>query len=507
MDSQYLPHSRGSRTTAYYQTDINALVSSILKRSQDLSVKLVSETTIGAAITNALIKNTIGPGLEPKASPEMAALDWTDEQRGRFVSQAESFFRRCAGRRSFDYYGRNGFDSLQQIGFRMMLDSGDVLVHRVYGTEREGFRPKLQILSGRWVSNPMMTDTKRSVGGVLFDEEGRESGYLILQTDESNRDTFTAKEVRKYNESGFEEFLLVGIQMHEANQVRGIPWLTTVAQDIIDLENFKIAHRTKAATQALLTAAIVSDAEAPVQQVSSIDRIRNLEGGDRHVGPVPGEDSQSNLELGAGNVISLNPGERMDMLESKSPMSSYKEYVMLELSQIGGATLVPYEMMTQTFNSNYSSSRATIMGAAEAYRALKEEFATKFCDPVWDFVIDWGIRTGQIEAPGYIEGSDMYRDAILACTWIGPSAVILDPTREMGAHILAIQNNLEPMAIPMRELFGIDFDEAVESIAKEKAALREKGLQTQAYNSFKEKAPLDDGRDGEDGKEDSTDGE
>lgn len=489
MASQYYPNDR-AKVNASYNTDINALVSAFLGRSQDISKKLISETTIGAMIINALIRFVIGPGLEPKASPETSILKWSTEERNKFIASAESFFRMYAGSKDIDYYNRESFGSLQSVALRNILTDGDTLLHRIYGSKEQSYKPMIQLLSGCWISNPVGTmDTKEQVGGVLFDARGRERGYCILQTDGNLLDSYTVKSVNKYNASGFEEFMLVGIQPRESNQVRGIPWLSSVSQDILDLEKFKIAHRTKAATQALLTAVIKSTEDAPSAPVSSVDKIRGLE---RKSEALPVEQDTSDVQLGAGNVVALNPGESIDMLESKAPMSSYKEFVELELSQIGGAVSVPYEMMTQRYNSSFSASRATIVGAEKTYKVIREEFADKMCAPVWEQVIDYGIRLGMIEAPGYLEGSELYKRAVLASTWIGPSSIVIDPTREINAHIQAISNNLEPREIATRELLQMDFEEVTDMLANEKEILEKKGLDVGAYDVFQESNPNTD---------------
>ena len=501
MASQYYPNNR-AKVTASYNTDINALVSQFLGRSQDISKKLISETTIGAMIINALIRFVIGPGLEPKASPESSILGWSTEQRNKFASSAESFFRMYAGSKDIDYYNRESFGSLQSVALRNILTDGDTLLHRIYGTKEQSYKPMIQLLSGCWIANPNGTmDTKEQVGGVIFDANGREKGYCILQTDNNLLDSYVTKMVNKYSANGFEEFSLVGIQPRESNQVRGIPWLASVSQDILDLEKFKIAHRTKAATQALLTAVIKSTEDAPSAPISSVDKIRGLE---RKSEALPVETDTSEVQLGAGNVVALNPGESIDMLESKTPVNSYKEFVELELSQIGGAVSVPYEMMTQRYNSSFSSSRATITGAEKTYRVIREEFASKICAPVWEQVVDYGIRLGLIEAPGYLEGSDLYKRAVLAVSWIGPSSIVIDPTREINAHISAISNNLEPREIATRELLQMDFEEVTDMLQSEKEGLEKKGLTTGVYDVFQEKNPNEetDDTDNED-KEDS----
>ena len=504
MASQYYPNDR-AKVTASYNTDINALVTQFLGRSQDISKKLISETTIGAMIINALIRFVIGPGLEPKASPENSILKWSTEERAKFVSSAEAFFRMYAGSKDIDYYNRESFGSLQSVALRNILTDGDTLLHRIYGTKAQSYKPMIQLLSGAWIGNPNGSiDTKEQVGGVIFDADGREKGYCIFQTDNNLLDSYTTKTVNKYGADGFEEFILVGIQPRESNQVRGIPWLSSVSQDILDLEKFKIAHRTKAATQALLTAVIKSTEDAPSAPVSSVDKIRGLE---RKSQALPVEADTSEVQLGAGNVVALNPGESIDMLESKAPMNSYKEFVELELAQIGGAVSVPYEMMTQRYNSSFSSSRATITGAEKTYKVIREEFAGKICAPVWEQVVDYGIRLGMIEAPGYLEGSDLYKRAVLASSWIGPSSIVIDPTREINAHISAISNNLEPREIATRELLQMDFEEVTDMLQNEKNTLEEKGLSSAVYNVFNEKKPAEEDKENTDDNEEDNDSE
>lgn len=109
-----------------------------------------------------------------------------------------------------------------------------------------------------------------------------------------------------------------------------------------------------------------------------------------------------------------------------------------------------------------------------------------------------------IEAPGYLEGSDLYKRAVLASSWIGPSSIVIDPTREINAHISAISNNLEPREIATRELLQMDFEEVTDMLQSEKEVLEKKGLTTGVYDVFQEKNPNEetDDTDNED-KEDS----
>lgn len=481
--SIYRTTKRGHVGTAYYSLDVNAYVTAFLKNLQDRNLKAVSETAIGSMLINTFVSFTLGEGLEPQSSPETSVTGWTEEQRSTFISQAESFFRRYAGSKKIDHYGKCNFQQLQAIALRNCLVDGDSLLHRSYRNGFHDYEPYVQVLSGRWVRNPNAEmDTKRLIGGVAFDKAGREVGYFIGETSADLVDNFTSYFVRKFNpKSGFEEFDLIRLDLHEANQVRGLPVLAPVLEDIFDLETFKAAYKAKAATQALFTGIITSEKDAPAPVVSTVDTLRNLSK------PTTVEEAKeaiaagqvNDISLGSGNIIQLNPGEKWEQAESKVPATDYDKFVESELTHIAsgvGNGGLAYEMVLQKYNDNYSASRATIAGQEKKFKNLRSVFSTQFCDPIWEQVIDWGIRKGYIEAPGYIEGDWMFRKSVLACTWIGPSPINIDPKKEVEAHIMAINAGLETKEDAVREMFGKDYEETVERRVHEKELEESFGL-------------------------------
>ena len=472
MSDQYNPPRRGTVSNSWFPLDINEMVSAFIRPLQDRSTKAASETAVGSMILNTLTEFVVGQGLEAQSSPENSILEWTDEQRNRFISQAESLFRMYAGSRRIDHYGKLNFYQTQKVIFRNGMVDGDFLLHRGYRNGYHDYEPYFQCLSGRWVRNPNMQimDTINLTGGVEFDNAGREVAYYIAQTLEDRQDSFLSRRVMKYNpRTNFEEYNLVRFGIREANQVRGIPCLAPVIEDIFDLESFKAAYKMKAATQALFTGVITSDKDAPASAISTIDTLRSLQKPDRET-PEALPHDVNDVALGTGNIIELNPGEHLDMMESKVPATDYEKFVETELSHISagvGNGGLAYEMVLQKYNNNYSASRATIAGQEKKFRNLRDDLAAGFCTPMWEQVIDWGIRRGLVEAPGYIEGDWRFRQAVLACTWIGPSPINIDPKKEVEAHILAINAGLETREQACRELFQTDYEETAERLLKE----------------------------------------
>ena len=472
--SEYNPPRRSTVSSGGFPLDINMMVSAFLRPLQDRSIKAASETAIGSMILNTLTEFVVGQGLEVQASPENSVLKWDEATRSRVISEFESFFRMYANSRRIDHYGKMNFYQTQKVVFRNGMREGDFLLRRSYRNGHHDYEPYFQVLSGRWVRNPgnNFMDTKKITGGVEFDDAGREVAYWIAQTMDDRQDTYQSKPVRKYNPvSKFEEYNLVRFGIREANQVRGIPCLSPVLEDIFELETFKAAYKIKAATQALFTGVITTEKDAPAPAVSTLDTIRNLQTPKREK-PEALPHKVDDVELGTGNIISLAPGEKFDMAESKVPATDYEKFVETELSHIcagvgdGG---LAYEMVLQKYSNNYSASRATIAGQEKKFRNLRDDLAAGFCTPVWEQVIDWGIRTGKLDAPGYLEGDWRTRQAILACTWIGPSPINIDPKKEVEAHILAISAGLETKEQACRELFQTDYEETAERLGRERS--------------------------------------
>lgn len=468
MSSEFNPPRR-SKVNAYFPIDINEMVSAFKRNLADRSTRAAAETATGSMIINTLCEFVVGQGLEAQSSPENKILNWTEEQRSKFIAQAESFFRQYAGSRRIDHYGKLNFYQTQKVAFYNACVDGDYLLHRSYRNKAHDYEPYFQLLSGKWLRNPNMDliDTKKLTGGVEFDKAGREYKYWIAETLEDRQDSYQSKPVLKYNpNSGFEEWNLVRFGIREANQVRGIPVLTPILEDIFDLEELKVSYRMKAATQALFTGIITSEKDTPAPVVSTIDTLRNLQTPERENHEALPHDV-NDISLGTGNILQLNPGEKFDMAESKVPASDYKQYMDTELPQITAGVGVAYEMAMQRYSNNYSASRATIAGQEKKSRNMRDDLAAGFCTPVWEQVIDWAIRKGYIEAPGYIDGNWRYKQAVLACTWIGPSPINIDPKKEVEAHILAINAGLETKEQACRELFQTDYEETAERIERE----------------------------------------
>ena len=468
MANRYVPSKQNKITqnfVRYYTADPNANYSNFQQEAQNISNGMFYETSLGRLIINQLTTKVIGKGLVPMASPETAVLGWSQEQTENFQKQAESLYRLIANNTSIDWRGKMDIPSIQQAMFRMILINGDVLLHCGY-RKRNGFtQPYVQVISGKLVGNPMgAMDTTNLVGGVALDKNGVETGYYIMVVDQNLNDTFEYRYVSRINgRTNKKDFDLIQLFSSDTSQIRGIPYLMALRDDILQITKLKDLHLSKAMIQNLFTVFIKKTQENPEAETFQ-EKVKAGLAGEQEESAY--DEEAPDYTLGYGAVIEGNAGEDFVPIESKMNSDDFSTSMKTLLEIIAASAGLSYEELLNSYNSSFSASRATINSSEKYYTMLRNEFTKKACQPIYEQIIDYGISAGLIDAPGYFD-SELNRRAVLACTWTGATPTQVDPVKEVSAYSAAIQAGLCTREYATRNLFGSDFDEVIDRLVQE----------------------------------------
>lgn len=443
----------------------------IQEESQNISRGLYYETSLGKTIIDSLTRYVIGSGLTPMCAPEISLLGWDSERTKKFQKQVEAFYRIITTDTNFDYYGKNPFKDLQKIAFKTIMVTGDVLLHRGYRTLKNGsVVPFIQLISGSHVMNPNgRDDTKNLQGGVLINSDtGHEIGYHVLITDESLNNTYATKLVYKRNyKLGFDEFSLILLQSTDPSQVRGIPLLTPVRDDLLQINKLKDNYMTRTAVQNLFAAAIEKSEETDPGAASVKEKLlETITDQTQEEVVTQGE----GLKLDPGIVIELEKGEKIVSIQPSMQAEDFVSGLKSLTGVISSTFGIPYEVLMSSYNASFSASRASINGAEKNFATMRDEFNSKFNNLVYELVLDYGIRCGAIDCPEYLEGG-IKRKAVLSCTWVGVTPLQVDPVKEVKAYVEAINNGLCTHEVASRNLYGMDFEEVSERLNDENATL------------------------------------
>lgn len=455
-----------------FPKDLNNSYTWYQNEAQNISNGLYYETLIGHLIIDKLATKIIGKGLIPMASPEISLLGWTEDQVKNFCSQAEALYRLIANEKSFDWYNQDAISQLQQKAIKMIFNSGDLLLHLGFRKKNGQSVPYVQLISGRLVQNPgQVQDTKNLVGGVYRNNKGQPVAYSVMVVGEYLEDTYEFKKVYKYNlTTGREEFDLITLDSSESGVVRGIPRLTTAKDDILQISKLKELHLTKAVIQSLFTVVIEKDVQKTEESISFKDRVLASAMPQNEAEQV--DESKEAVILNSGNVVELEPGEKMKAIETALQSNDFSTALESLLSLVAANAGLSYEELLGKYNSSYSASRATINDSEKTYSKIRDEFISKFLNPIWQLVIDYGVLSGQIDAPGYFD-SELIRKAIYGVTWTGVNPTQVDPTKDVKAYTEAIDSGLCTHEYASKMLYGLDFEEVAERLKIEKEMMDE----------------------------------
>ena len=193
--------------------------------------------------------------------------------------------------------------------------------------------------------------------------------------------------------------------------------------------------------------------------------------------------------MGPGTVMHLAPNEDVKFGNPSIPTPGFDTFVKVLCKEIGAALGIPYDVLLKEFNASYSASRAALMEAWETFRMRRQTLVDKFCQPLYETWLSEAVALGRISAPGFFT-DPIIRAAYCKAQWLGPVQGQLDPTKEVKADILAVQHGFKTNEQVTREHGGGDWNENMETLAREQEILKAAGLGG-GSNNFQNEPDLD----------------
>jgi len=423
-----------------------------LGRNAPLAAGAVSTTAIGV----------VGDGLKLEASIDSKALGLTPEQADAFEAEQEREWGVfCA---TADFTRVQCMEEMQQLSLRSALESGDVFAVRRYRRDPgDVYGTKVQLLEADRVSNPNWAqDSDRVSGGVEFDADGVPVAYYVSDKHPGARRMAGMKweRVPAWSAGGVRTVLHVYERLRP-EQSRGIPYLAVVVEHLQQLSTYSTAEVDAAVVTSFITGVI----QAPADDDAS----------DPIVGEKDAGLADNEVKLGAGAIISTGPGETFTSFNPQRPNANYDAFVKAFCREVGVALELPVELLLKSFTASYSASRAALEMAWQAFRRRRSWFAGRFCQPLYEWMMEEAVASGRLNRPGFFS-DPVIRAAWCGAQWIGPQRQSLSPYQEAQADALDIATGVKSREQVCMERTGGDFDKKNEQLGKEQAARKAAGL-------------------------------
>lgn len=454
---------------------------------------------VATAAINTNRTKVIGTGLTLKSTIDREVLGISPEEAKKWQRKTEAEFRLWARKKqNCDALALNSFESLQQLGLKSWLMSGDVfaLIKRYEPTQLNPYSLRIHLIEADRISTPAefgggytasgVTEGKVPEGkpgagnsiydGVEVDKNGRVVAYYVCNT--YPRQFTTEKQewtrVEAYGEKTGLPNILHIMDSERPDQYRGVPYLAQVIEPLLQLRRYTESELMAALVQSFFSAWIETNtnpADIPFNEVGAGD-----------VAGVPGSnpseentsESPNEYEMGPGTVIHLEEGETVKFGNPNIPTAGFETFVKTVCKLVGSALELPYDVLIKEFNSSYSASRGALLEAWEAFKMRRTWYVDDFCQPIYEIWLAEAVARGRIKAPGFFD-DPLLRAAWCGARWIGPVQGQLDPKKEAEASILLVNKGIKTHQQVTRELGGGDWEENVEQLTHENEMLDNAG--------------------------------
>jgi capsid protein len=388
----------------------------------------------------------IGSGLKLQAEPNLTVLkseglDITDEQSSELQKVIEARFMIWANSKQSDYLKQKNLHQLASDFDKGKYLGGDNLL--IVRFDDNG--PNIQFVSGEFVCNPGIeteyfkeakergNDIKH---GIEIDKDGKHIAFFVRIKKKDSVDEF--KRVPSYGDkSGKKLAWLVSGEKISPDHLRAVPAMSQSLEKINKLDRYVEAAVTKAEQAANIIHTIkhkeFSDGSSPLQ-----DEVNKKRG--TYVNTNIDVEGQKALADGlahkiaqqtSGMAYNMPVGAELESFESTIE-TNFEGFHSTIFNGISAGANVPPEVAMQSFNSNYSASRAAINSFGYFITVDRQDLAEQFYIPIYKLWLEYQILTKKISAPKYIENIDneMVTEAYTQCRFLGKDMPHIDPLKE-----------------------------------------------------------------------------
>lgn len=391
----------------------------------DKSRDLIRNNPIATGINNTSVTKVVGTGLKFRSIIDREVLNLTEEEASKLESQIEKEFALWSETKDCSIDRKLDFIDMQELIFRSSNESGDVfsLLPRkaVKGTP---YKTRIQIIEADRVSNPdHKSDTNLLSGGIETDENGAPTAYHITNYHPGSLHPPKNKKwdkVQAFGSGTGRRNVLHHFRTLRPGQKRGIPELAPVIESLKQISNYTEAELMAAVVSGMFTVFVTQEAG-----IGGLDTIQTD-------AKAPGSENDKDYKLTNAAMVTMAPGEKIDIANPGRPNSEFDPFIQAILRQVGAATGIPFELLIKHFTSSYSASRAALLEAWEFFKVRRKWLVRSFCQPSFEEFMTEAVELRRLNLPGFFD-DPIIRKAYLGSKWVGPAPGQIDPLREANA--------------------------------------------------------------------------
>jgi lambda family phage portal protein len=444
-------------------TSADAEVWSSLTRLRNRARQVVRDSDHARAAIRTIRNNVVGCGVKLQSRVLMP--------RGRNGKPRLNTVVNEAIERKWGYWGdarfchtggKLSFKQMERLLIGSAGESGEVLVRIV----RQPFGGSRIPLALEVIEADQLDETVDSAGmvpgqmvqggewrmGVHVDEWQRPVEYAFLTSHPGDTRGSVSTRQRVIVPAADVIHLMVA---ERPNQTRAVSWFASALKQLHHLAGYQEAEIVRARAASSLMGFITTS-----------------EGAGEELGEAV-VDGEHVTQFEPGVFKTLFAGQEVTIPDLHAPDGQFEPFVRAMLRAMAAGLGVSYESISKDFSqSNYSSSRLSILEDREGWKALQLWMIELFHQRVYSEFLRAAVSVGELALPGYEQEPERYETA---AKWVARGWEWVDPEKEGRAYRDAVRNGFMTQAEVVMTRGG-DYHELIENRAAELQEQQELGL-------------------------------
>lgn len=313
------------------------------------------------------------------------------------------------------------WNELQRLVFRSWMRDGEQLIRHLEGKGYGDYNYQLQPFECDFLPYELNRDSPTITHGVEKDSRGKPTAYHLYTEHPGN----TYANVGAFTTLAQETVRLPADQMshikfvRRIGQTRGQPLLHGVIRRLESINEYEQSEQ--------IAARVAAEFTAFIQKPADFTGATNL-----------GADGDRAMEMQAGAIFDLAPGETVGSLDAKRPNPELGNFRNSMLRAAAAGTGTTFSQISRDYrDSNYSSQRQELIEAYTSYKRLQDLFVAVFIKPVYRRFIRALAVSDKIALSRF---GVMDLDAASAADYQGPVLPWIDPVKEAKSWELLVAN-------------------------------------------------------------------
>ena len=409
----------------------DAEISGSITKLRNRSRQLLRDNVYARQAQRTITANVIGQGVRFQAQVKNARGGKLNQ---KLNDQIEKAFREWSRYDSCSANGRDSFTEIQRLIVKSIFESGEVfvrLVRKPFG--RSTIPLGLELIEADQLDSDYagatMSPRHRWRLGIERDEFQRATRYAFLSEHPGDTPFPSGDPARRHLLIDASECLHLFIS-DRPGQTRGAPWLAAAMKDLHHLAGFQEAQVVRARAASSLMAFVQSEAgELETGEVMDDERVSEWKPASFHY---------------------LAPGETVSVPDLDAPNGEFEPFMRGMLRSLACGVGCSYETFRDFSQSNYSSSRLSLIQDKDHYRQIQNYLEHRFFQPLFDAWLDLAVLSGNLELPAYETDAERFRRV----RWVFRGWAWVDPQKEVNSAILAVKAGFKTQSDVIAEQGG-----------------------------------------------------